>query len=272
MNIIDIITTPAVLIGLFIGSFLNVITMRLPKKEGFVKGRSRCVHCGHDLSWKDLIPLFSFISLRGKCRYCGAKLSRRYPAAELVVAGLFLLAFRFADTLPRAIFACVLFSVLYVIAVIDIETMTVPDSCNIIVALLGVVVFVSTFIKPGLFTAVPTEWKQHLIGAAIIAVPFAVLAYFGGMGGGDVFLMAGAGLMLGWAVVPAAFVGIVLGAVGGFIMKIRGSKSEIPFGPFLAAGIVVGFLWGNDIISWYQSVFFVPELGWLPEDITWTVS
>lgn len=120
--------------------------------------------------------------------------------------------------------------------------MEIPYWCSISIAVLGLI---------SIFTVNNMPWYEHLIGATVISVPFAVLAFLGAMGGGDVQLIAAAGLLLGWGIVPAALVGILTGAVYGVVHKAVTKNSEMCFGPFLSIGIAVGMLWGQDIIQWY---------------------
>ncbi|MCM1487944.1 MAG: prepilin peptidase [Firmicutes bacterium] len=232
------------ILGSVVGSFLNVIAYRMPIKESLVKGRSHCTTCGKQILNRDLIPIFSWIFLGGKCRYCKEKISPRYMIVELLTALSYLGAFLVFGFTVKLAFAAVLFPVLMVLSLWDIDRKEIPYTCSIIIAVLGIASF---------FTA-DMPWYEHLIGCAVIAVPFAVLCFLGAMGGGDVQLMAAAGLLLGWNIVPAAMIGIILGAIAGSIIKAVTKLNLICFGPFLSVGIAVGFLWGSDIINAYLSL------------------
>lgn len=229
------------MLGSVIGSFLNVLAYRIPIKESIVKGRSHCTTCGKQIKNIDLIPVFSWIFLGGKCRYCKSKISARYMIVEFITGLSYLLAFLVLGLTSKLIFAAILFPVLITLSLWDIDHKEIPYTCSILIALMGIV---------SIFTS-QVPWYEHLIGAVIIAVPFGVLCFFGAMGGGDVQLMAAAGLLLGWSVVPAAMVGIILGALFGILVKAVTKKNVIVFGPFLSIGIGVGMLWGEDIINAY---------------------
>ncbi len=207
----------AFIFGAVIGSFLNVVILRTPLKQSIVTSRSHCWTCGQQLKNIDLIPIFSYIFLRGKCRFCGTRISPRYWIVELTTALMYVLCICTLGLTAEMLFAIVLIPVLIVLSGIDIDHMQIPYLCSGIIAVLGII---SIFVFP----SVP--WTDHLIGAVIVAVPFALLAMFGAMGGGDVQLMAAAGLLLGWSVVPAAAVGICLGAIGGGIQLLAIPKAD----------------------------------------------
>lgn len=229
------------MLGSVIGSFLNVLAYRIPIKESIVKGRSHCTTCGKQIKNIDLIPIFSWIFLGGKCRYCKSRISARYMIVELITGLSYLSAFLALGLTAQLIYAALLFPVLIILSLWDMDHKEIPYTCSILIAIMGIV---------SIFTS-QVPWYEHLIGAVIIAVPFGVLCFFGAMGGGDVQLMAAAGLLLGWSVVPAAMVGIILGALFGILVKAVTKKNVIVFGPFLSIGIGVGFLWGTDIINAY---------------------
>ena len=245
----DIVLTVMLCILLFamgsvVGSFLNVVAYRIPKKESLIKGRSHCTTCGKQILNRDLIPVFSWIMLGGKCRFCKSKISSRYMGVELITGLSYLAAYLKLGLSVELIFAVVLFPVLMVLSLWDIDRKEIPYICSILIAVMGLLSF---------FTG-SMPWYEHLIGAVIIAVPFAVLAFLGAMGGGDVQLMAASGLLLGWSVVPAAMIGIVLGAIFGIIIKAVTKHNLICFGPFLSVGIAAGYLFGSDIINGYLSL------------------
>lgn len=200
-----------VLTGLAIGSFLNVLIYRLPKKEPVVKGFSRCPACGHRLLWLDLFPVFSFVFLRGKCRYCKAAISPRYPAIELVNAICYFLTYRLFGFHIQSLLLAVVCSCLIVNAMIDLDHKILLDRFNIIIGLCAIALG---------FTAHNITWTERIIGFFALSVPFLIIALAtGGMGEGDVKLIAVCGLLLGWklilltllfASVTAAVYGIAL--------------------------------------------------------------
>ncbi|MCL1881910.1 MAG: prepilin peptidase [Oscillospiraceae bacterium] len=254
--------------GSIIGSFLNVVIYRTPQKEQVVKGRSHCMSCEHTLAWYDLFPIFSWVFLGGKCRYCKVKISGRYAFVELLCGISYIIAFLVLGFTLSLLFAVVLFPVLICLAFLDLDTGEIEYWCPLTIAGLGLVALVLS-----LAGTLESSWHSHLLGAVVVSVPFAILAFFGAMGGADVQLMAAAGLLLGWNIVPAAFTGIFLGAIVGIIIKLRSSadsNERIPdddapalkgtvlrFGPCLAIGIAVGFLYGDQLINWYFSLMSV---------------
>lgn len=207
----------AFILGSVIGSFLNVVILRTPLKQSIITEPSHCFSCGHRLAWYDMFPIFSWLFLRGKCRYCKEKISPRYMIVEAVTASLYCLAYlRFGFKWELA-FSAVLFAVLVVLSGIDIDRFEIPYWCSIVTAVLGVAAF---------FVFRDTPWYERLIALGVIGVLFVILVLIGGMGGGDLQLMAGASLLLGYKVFIALFIGIVLGAVYGIIKKSRDRKAE----------------------------------------------
>jgi leader peptidase (prepilin peptidase)/N-methyltransferase len=250
--------------GTIIGSFLSVLTYRGQRGEDFVKGRSRCPVCGHNLRWYDLFPLFSWIFLGGKCRYCKSPIPSRYPMLELFTGAFYAMSVTTVQNIWQLLLSFILFAALTALSLCDIETMEIPYKYTITIAALGVTALVTSFINPQLLDVSGQSPAAHIIGAFIVSIPFAVLVLFGGMGGGDVQLMAGAGLLLGWKIIPAAGIGIVTGSIFGLIYKFT-RKPENPepaeetdtpqnaicFGPFLAFGVGISFLIGQQIIDSY---------------------
>lgn len=203
--------------GSVIGSFLNVVILRTPLKQSIITEPSHCFSCGKRLKWYDMFPIFSWIVLRGKCRFCKAKISPRYMIIEAVCAVSYLLAFlRFGFSLQFAA-AVILFAVLIALSGIDIDHYEIPYWCSITVAVLGIAAF---------FLFKEIVWWERLVAMGVVGVLFVILVLIGGMGGGDLQLMLGASLLLGFDVFPALFIGIVLGAVYGSVKKIRDKKSE----------------------------------------------
>jgi len=257
-------------LGAVIGSFLNVLIYRLPKGLGFVKGFSFCPACEHRLYPKDLVPIFSYLVIKGKCRYCGSPIAPRYMIVELI-AGLAAVfswtafmppASFLADTvsagLPEAAYpgnAAIYFAVLaclIAIAWIDHDTMEIPDSLSIAIAVCGVI---AIFIGPEIGLA------SRLIGIAAAAVPLFLIAFFieGAFGFGDVKLMAAAGLFLGWQnTLVALFIGIVIGGIVGVVLlatKKKSRKDHFAFGPSLCIGIGTAMFFGSTIINLYLGTF-----------------
>ena len=208
----------AFVFGSVIGSFLNVVILRTPLKQSIITEPSHCFSCGHRLAWYDMFPIFSWIVLRGRCRYCKAKISPRYMIIEAVTAVSYCLAYlRLGWSLELA-YAFVLFAVLVVLSGVDIDHYEIPYWCSAVVAVLGISAF---------FVFKETPWYERLIAAGVVILLFGILVLIGGMGGGDLQLMAGASLLLGYRVFVALLIGIVLGSVFGVIKKFRDRKYEM---------------------------------------------
>lgn len=207
----------AFIFGSIIGSFLNVVILRTPLRQSIVTEPSHCFSCGHRLAWYDMFPIFSWLFLRGKCRYCKAKISSRYMIVEAVTAVSYCLAYLVFGFKWELAFSIVLFAVLVVLSGIDIDHFEIPYWCSIVTAVLGIASF---------FVFHDTPWYERLIALGVIAVLFVILVLVGGMGGGDLQLMLGASLLLGYKAFIALFIGIVLGAVYGIIKKAHDRKTE----------------------------------------------
>lgn len=233
------------LFGIVIGSFLNVCIYRIPKSESIVP-RSHCMSCNAMLHWYDLFPVFSYIILRGRCRNCGAKISIQYPLVEALNGVLYVLVFMANGINVYSILYCMMASVLIVISVIDERTFEIPPVLNLFLGILGVVMCVLD----------REQLVGHLIGMVCVSL-FLYLLFFlsngRAIGGGDVKLMAAAGLILGWKLVILAFLlGCILGAVIHLIrMRISNAEHMLALGPYLSIGIFLAALWGNPFIDWY---------------------
>lgn len=238
----------ATLLGAMAGSFANVAIHRLPRQESVVTPRSRCPHCGALIRARDNIPLFSFLWLRGRCRDCGARISWRYPLVEVGTAALFLAVWwRFgltAAALSAAIFAVIMVVVIFV----DLEHQLIPNALTYPGLVVGLALA---------FTSGPREGLVRLAAAVGAGAFFFLIAVAsrGGMGGGDIKLAAVMGVFLGWPLIATAlFISFMLGGVVGVVLLLlrrRGRKDPVPFGPFLAAGGLAALFWGNTLLQWY---------------------
>ena len=233
-------------LGLCVGSFLNVLIFRIPKGEEFVKTPSHCMMCGRRLAWYENIPLVSWLIQGGKCRGCHQPISRQYPIIEALNAVLWLtVGFLFrGDWLHIALY-CILSSVLIVITVIDWRTFEIPDGLNLTILILGLV-------QLGFDLA---NWPLYIIGAASVGGLFLLIWLVTkgrGIGFGDVKLMAAAGLLLGWQrILLALIVGSVSGSVIHLVRMRGGAGKKLAFGPYLSAGIWIAAVFGEKIISAY---------------------
>jgi leader peptidase (prepilin peptidase)/N-methyltransferase len=235
--------------GLLIGSFLNVCIYRIPLGKTIVKGRSYCPSCNALIPWYCNIPLFSYLFLRGRCLRCRQKISPVYPAL------LYLAALYVYGPAPAFLFLAALFSLLIVIAFIDLEHQIIPDGLVITILVLGAFHAVYQVLAQGM------PWHLFVIGflAASVTILILGLVYEGGMGGGDIKLMAAAGVFIGWKLILLSlFIGaLYAGCFSLFlVLSKKGSmKTAVPFGPFLSLGIVTCALTGNSILAWYLGLF-----------------
>jgi leader peptidase (prepilin peptidase) / N-methyltransferase len=246
--------------GLCIGSFLNCFIYRL-EEEKTMQGRSFCPNCKHVLSFLDLFPVFSFLFLGGKCRYCHKKISLQYPLSELVTGILFLLIFYFAPILAGApgrmtgwiwglnlVFLFYITSALIIIFIYDLKHYLIPDKIlfpAIAVSLIYNLIYYQNILN-GLLAVV--------VGSGFFLFIF-LISRGRAMGFGDVKLAILMGFLLGFPnILVALFLAFFFGAIIGLILMIykgKSLKSEIPFGPFLIAGTFIALLCGNQIIQWY---------------------
>ena len=245
--------TLASLMGLVFGSFANVVVHRVPLKQSVVRPASRCPSCGVALRARDNIPVLSWLLLRGRCRNCGALISPRYPAIEILTAVLFgLAAWRIRPATDLVAYLPLLW-VLVVLSFIDLEHKLLPNRIVVPAFIAGVALLgVAAALGPGV-----GAWVRALFGAAVAFGFFFVLALISprGMGMGDVKLSAVLGLGLtyqGWGrLLVGFFISFLAGAVGGIGLiaaRRAGMKSEVPFGPYLALGTIVSILFGGPIV------------------------
>jgi len=242
----------ATVFGAIIGSFLTVVAHRVPDRVSIVMPGSACPSCGHELRWRDNVPILSWVFLRGRCAACGARVSARYPAIEAATALVFgaVVAVRGLD--EQLILELPFAAVLIVLAVIDIQHRVVPNPIVLIAGCYAVVA--GALVDP---SALP---GQLIAGAAAFAAFLLIaLAYPAGMGMGDVKLAAIMGLFLGLSVIPAMLVAFLTGSVVGVVVMARGGVGErkraLPFVPFLALGGLVGLLAGPELIDLYRDLF-----------------
>lgn len=245
-------------LGLCVGSFLNVVIYRLPRKMSLATPPSHCTSCNYELRWYDNIPVISYILLGGRCRSCKAHISIRYTIVELVNAALWVLSVHllWERSIPLALIYAAAFSIFICIFFIDLEHLIILDRFQVMLIIVGIL---------SIFFDKDFDWLSHIIGGVSGFIVFFLIAFFfeklyktDGLGGGDVKLAGAAGLLLGWerlllsmliATVPAAI-----------IMSIvkhgkTGEDKLFPFAPFLIIGFCASLLFGTQIIDWYLSLF-----------------
>lgn len=247
------------LLGLCIGSFLNVVIYRVPNKISLVKPDSHCPVCKNKIKKKDNIPLFSYFALGGKCRSCGAAISPRYPAVEFANMMLWLISLRVfgGNDIRMAVIGMGVSSILLCVALTDLENMWIPDGYHLILLALGI-------------AAAAIGGRARAFDAVVgcvCSLLFFLMLFYGtklflkreGLGGGDVKLMAAAGFLLGWR---SACVATFIGTVSACIVMLPlsrhrgdGASREFPFAPFLSLGILVAFFAGDAIMNAYLGLF-----------------
>lgn len=233
-------------VGAALGSFLNVVIYRLPRGESLLYPPSRCPKCGHKIEFYDNIPILSYILLRGKCRYCGAKISLRYPIVEGLTAILLtFLYLKFGISIAFFKFSLLLL-LLMVLSFIDLDLMILPNKITI----------------PGIFTgillSIPEEFFVNSLIGAISGYLAGLVLYYGGafvfrkdaFGGGDVKLLSLIGAFMG---IKGLLLSLFLGSIAGSIVGVSLKKKRVPFGPFLAIGALIAIFYGKNILSFLFS-------------------
>ena len=234
-----------------VGSFLNCVIYRLEKEESFLKGRSYCPRCKHKLGLLDLIPVLSFMWLRGRCRYCHEKISVQYPLVEIATGLLFLLTYKLQPTTYN--FIIVPFMV--AIFVYDLKHYIIPD--KVIYPAIGVAL-VYDFLRSDFLGK--SDLLISAFGAAAFFLAIVLISRGKWMGVGDIKLAFLMGLILGYPnILVALFLAFLIGAIIGVGLMVFGKKtikSEVPFGPFLVAGTFIALFFGKEIINWYVQSFY----------------
>lgn len=247
------------ILGLLLGSFLNVVALRIPKKESFVYPPSHCVHCKHRLGPADLVPVFSYLFLLGRCRYCKERISPLYPFGEALTACMFGVVAWKLGPVPELLPGLFMAAILSAITVTDLRYMLIPD--KIVAFAVAVGLLLRWWIHP-----LPL-W-QHLISMLIgggilylIAWSSIVLLKKEGMGGGDIKLFVFIGLMLGPSLtLLTLFAASLLGTVYGLLQLILGRlnrEKPMPFGPFICFGAMLCYLWGQRAIDAYLQLILM---------------
>jgi len=244
-----VIIAGAVALGLCFGSFLNVCILRLPRDQSLLKPRSRCPHCKQPIAWRDNIPVFSWLRLRGKCRWCHKPISVQYPVIEALVGVLWGAAVLAYGLSFHAISGAVFGTVLLGIAITDARHYLIPDEYTWGGLAIGLLLALGGGV-PG--------FLQALLGAAVgfallwgVAQAGAWVFREEAMGGGDIKMMAMIGSFVGWrGVLLTVFAGAALGSLIFVPLSLK-KKRLVPFGVFLAVGAAVTFVFGDAILAWY---------------------
>ena len=242
-----------IIYALLLGSFYNVVGLRVPLKKSIVKPRSSCPYCSHQLTAIELLPVFSYLIQKGKCRQCHGRISPLYPFMEALNAGLFVLAYLEFGLEWELLVAWTLISLFIIITVSDLKYMVIPDKVLLF--------FSGLFLVERLFIPL-TPWWDSLVGAAAgfgLLLLIAIVSK-GGMGGGDIKLYAVIGFVVGLkgmilSFMLATFFGAIFGLIA-LAFKVIERGKPIPFGPFIALGTILAYLYGDWILSAYLSFFY----------------
>jgi leader peptidase (prepilin peptidase)/N-methyltransferase len=257
MDIQSVMVVYSALLGLALGSFVNVCIYRIPLKKSIIRPPSSCPHCGERVRFYDNIPLISYLLLLGKCRYCRTPLAWHYPAVEAMI-GLLSLSLFIRYGLSYQYLLWLLFtSALVAITFIDLRHQIIPD----VISLPGIVAGLGASFVPG----ATVLWHESLIGIIagggslyLVAVVYQRITGKDGMGGGDIKLLAMIGAWMGWRFLPMIiFLSSLVGAVIGLCFLLasgKGLRVRIPFGPFLSLGALVCLFFGPEILNWYYNL------------------
>lgn len=235
-----------IVVGSIIGSFLNVCILRIPVKESIVIGRSHCCQCDYQLKFIHMIPVLSFLFLRGRCPACKSRISLQYPLVEAFTAFLFFCTVFVYGFTPYSLLLCIFHCVLIVAGGIDLHTMEIPNILSLWIMGLGIF---------HLFL-MPSFWLNGILGLFILSVPMLLAALtIGGFGGGDVKLCAACGFFLGWQLALLGFAAacIMAACYGVYLILVKKAsrKTAICFGPFLSSGFIFSALAGSQLIELY---------------------
>ncbi len=250
----NIIAVLVFVYGVLVGSFTNVLIYRIERGIGVAKGRSFCPNCGYTLAWYDLVPVLSYIFLLGRCRKCKTSISIRYPLVEMLSGVAYFIVFiRYGLTLTTLCY-CIATTCLIALSFIDADEMYIPDTFPLVIGAMGVIMAFDP-------TSELVWWERALGFISVSGIFFLIALLSGGraMGGGDIKLMAGAGICLGYQMcLLSLFIGALIGTIyylGLKIFKGRKMSGVAPFGPLLAAGIYISAIWGEGILAWYLGMF-----------------
>lgn len=241
------------LLGISLGSFLNVCIYRIPNKESILYPSSHCNNCSTPLRWFNLIPVLSYIFQKGRCGYCRDLISLQYPVVELGNGILAMILYiRFGLSLDY-IFYLIVFSVLIIISFIDLKLEIIPNVLNVLILIFSIIYKILNF---SLYNISP-DFINSLLGFSLSSIIFLgiIIISKGGMGGGDMKLISVLGFILGremvflnifLAFLIASFISIIL-----LIFKVKGRKDSIPFGPFISLAFIITVIWGSSIVNFY---------------------
>lgn len=238
--------------GACIGSFLNVVIYRVPNEISIAKGRSYCPRCNTQIRNYDLVPIASYLKLKGKCRQCKAQISKRYPLVELFTGMVAVMIFMVKGFAMISVTVFIVSAILIAISMIDFDTMTIPD--GLVIAMIPLAIYMA-------FMQSDVSFISSVIGFFAVSVPMLLLNQVipDSFGGGDVKLIAVCGFMLGWEnTLLAMFIAILIGGIYAVYLLVSGKSkrgAHIAFGPYICLGVYISMLYGNEIIKLYLGMF-----------------
>lgn len=244
------------LFGLVIGSFLNVCIFRIPKEESISYPPSHCTNCGDKLKVTDIIPIISYLCLKGRCRTCKEKISIRYPIVEIINSICYLLIYREFGISIKSILFCILTSLLIVISMIDFDVKEVYRSTILFGLILGISHVATSYIYSDI------NYMNKILGGIVgYLIILLIVKITRAMGEGDCEIAAVCGLFLGVkGIIVAIFIGILLGGIYGIILlisKYKNKKDEMAFGPFISIGSFISIFYGAEILQYYINTFIL---------------
>lgn len=249
--------------GLIFGSFANVVIYRLPEGMSIIKPRSHCPACGSEISWKDNIPVISWLMLRGKCRNCGKPISARYPLVEIISGILFAVSWLHTRDHLNALVLILFFYYLLLISFIDLDKFIIPNKLTYPFAGLSLLlILIGVIAGRKIVPVVPSQSFSSGILAALASFTFFLILDLAGrliykkesIGAGDMKLSFIIGIYLGWIAFVAYLLAILASALIGLIAKAKFGREYLPLGPFLALGAVISVFYGERILNWYLSL------------------
>jgi len=255
-----ILTVWFLILGLVMGSFLNVCIYRIPNHKSIVTPPSSCGHCHTNLRPIDLIPVISYLFLKGKCRYCHTKIAVRYPVVELLNGLLYIMALRVYGFSIEAAFACIFISFLIVVAFIDYDHMIIPDQVVAFGIVVGGILSIyhfmygyTIYMGSSRYNGIIGMFSGTAIVLVIALVSMLIYGEDGGLGMGDVKFFIPIGLFLGWPLtLLALWLSFIYGGIVGVILLFvfkKDRKMAMPFGPFIVLGALTSLFWGKAIIT-----------------------
>lgn len=238
------------ILGLLIGSFLNVCIYRIPREESIVTTPSHCIFCHNKLKWYDLFPVISYMLLRGRCRICNNKISVRYPLIELTNMIAYGVIWHYLGYSINMIIGCTLFSTLLVISIIDIKHYIIPNGLTMFLFIVGII-----------YSIMANQLLYGSLGFIIGSIPLILIYIISNnkIGGGDIKLLAVSGWFIGWKnVLLSLFLASIVGSIISIffiLIKLNSKEDKIPFAPYLSLAIIITFFYGKKLIEWYLYLF-----------------